>query len=168
MLVLGLTRTCLLVVESPLPLLTTNTGRTMNDGTDAPVVEEKKAESKPVGKKAAAKKNVKEAPAKRSKKPVTRRRPVEKVAKKEAKRKAFPYVRVAKLWAKGRTVTEIAKATGYFNSTSDDPCHRLRVALTAMHRGWKDSNGKTHKLPHRVSKNALKAATRAGKKAARG
>jgi len=140
----------------------------MNDGTDAPVLEEKKTESKLVGKKATAKKKAKQAPGKRAKKPVTHRRPKKKVAKKAAKRRAFPYARVAKLWAKGRTVKEIAKATGYFNSKSDDPCHRLRVALTAMHRGWKDSKGKTHKLPHRVSPKALKAATRAGKKVARG
>lgn len=140
----------------------------MNDGTDAPVVEEKKAESKPVGKKPVAKKNLKQATTKRAKKRAPHRRPEKKAAKKAAKRRAFPYARVAKLWAKGRTVTEIAKATGYFNSKSDDPCHRLRVALTAMHRGWKDSEGKTHKLPHRVSRKALTAATRAGKKAARG
>lgn len=140
----------------------------MNDGTDAPVVEEKKVESKPVSKKAAANRKVRKAPAKPDKKSVTRRRPENKVSKKAAKRRAFPYARVAKLWSKGRTVTEIAKATGYFNSKSDDPCHRLRVALTTMHRGWRDSKGKTHKLPHRVSKKALKAATRAGKRAARG
>lgn len=94
---------------------------------------------------------------------------VKKVSCKPASRRAqgrpFPYERVAKLWAMGRTLTEISLAIGTFNSRSDDPCHRLRVALTAMHRGWKDSNGKLHKLPHRVKKSSLAASRRAGKKA---
>lgn len=84
---------------------------------------------------------------------------------KRAQGRPFLYERVAKLWAQGRTLMEISQAIGTFNSKSDDHCHRLRVALTAMHRGWKDSNGKLHKLPHRVKKSSLAASRRAGKKA---
>jgi|SRR5579864_4102331 len=122
-------------------------------------------------KKAVAKKNIKAArrkPANQTNSPAKRaKNSAKKVSRKTnaTKRRAFPYVRVAKLWAAGKTLTEISNAIGIFNTKSDDPNHRLRVALTSMHKGWRDAKGKLHKLPHRVKKSSLAASRRAGKKA---
>jgi hypothetical protein len=83
---------------------------------------------------------------------------------KRATSRAFPYAKVAEMWAQKRTIPEIAKAIGRVG-TGDDPYHSLRVALTKMHKGYKDKSGKIVKLPHRITSAALKAATKAGKKA---
>ena len=116
------------------------------------------AKKKAARRKAAKRSNIPAKRAKNSAKKVSRNQ-------KASQRRPFPYERVAKLWAKGKTLTEISKAIGIFNIKSDDPNHRLRVALTGMHKGWRDSKGKLHKLPHRVKKSSLAASRRAGKKA---
>jgi hypothetical protein len=82
-----------------------------------------------------------------------------------AKRRVFPYARVAKLWAKGKTIAEIAKAIERVGN-GKDAYHGLRVVLTRMHKGYRDSDGKVVKLPHRISLKTLRLATKAGKKAA--
>jgi hypothetical protein len=81
-----------------------------------------------------------------------------------AKRRAFPYQKVADLWAQDKTIPEIAKAIGQVGE-GDDPYHSLRVALTKMHKGYKNAEGNIVKLPHRVSRAALRAATNAGRRA---
>lgn len=84
--------------------------------------------------------------------------------RKRATSRAFPYEKVAKLWALKKTIPEIAKAIGRVGK-GDDPYHSLRVTLTKMHRGFKDAKGNVVKLPHRVSQKTLKLATKAGKRA---
>ena len=84
--------------------------------------------------------------------------------RKRATNRPFPYERVAKLWALKRTIPEIAEKINRVGK-GDDPYHALRVALTKMHKGYKDAKGNVVKLPHRITSAALKAATKAGKKA---
>jgi hypothetical protein len=86
-----------------------------------------------------------------------------KTAVPPTKRRPFPYVRVAKLWTKGRTIAEIAKAIDRVGA-GKDPHHGLRVVLTRMHKGYKGADGKLVKLPYRVTSKTLKLATAAGKK----
>ena len=86
-----------------------------------------------------------------------------KVAAKR-QRKPFPYSRVLKMWRAGNSSMEIAKAVGRYDSKAADPMHSFRVTLTRFHKGVR-INGKLVKLPHRVSKKALKLATKAGRKA---
>jgi hypothetical protein len=137
-----------------------------------PEVEKKESEPKratPVKKAVAKQKAARHKAAKLSNIPAKRAKNSAKNVRrkvKATKRRPFPYERVAKLWEKGKTLTEISKALGIFNIKSDDSNHRLRVALTGMHKGWRDSKGKLHKLPHRVKKSSLAASRRAGKKAA--
>lgn len=83
---------------------------------------------------------------------------------KAAKRRPFPYAKVALLWEQGKTIAEIAKAIGRVGE-GKDPHHALRVCLTKMHAGWTDKDGKLRKLPHRISRKTLRLATQAGKKA---
>lgn len=68
------------------------------------------------------------------------------------------------MWAQEKTIPEIAKAVGRVGK-GDDPHHSLRVALTKMHKGYKDRSGKIVKLAHRISRKTLKLATNAGKRA---
>jgi hypothetical protein len=86
------------------------------------------------------------------------------VKPKLAKRRRFPYARIAKLWALEKTIPQIAKAIDRVGK-GDDPYHSLRVALTKMHRGYTDTKGNVVKLPHRVSQKTVKLATKAGKRA---
>lgn len=83
---------------------------------------------------------------------------------KAAKRRSFPYAKVALLWEEGKTIGEIARAISRVGK-GKDPHHALRVVLTRMHRGYKDAEGKITKLPHRISRKTLRLATKAGKKA---
>jgi hypothetical protein len=85
----------------------------------------------------------------------------------KAKRRAFPYARVARLWAKDYTIAEIAERIGYVQKDANDPLHSMRVFLHRMHAGWRDSKGVVHQLPHRISRKTLRAAIKAGKKAAK-
>jgi hypothetical protein len=86
------------------------------------------------------------------------------VKRKPATRKKFPYDRIAKLWALGKTIPQIAESIGRVGK-GDDPYHALRVALTRMHQGCTDAKGNVIRLPHRVSQKTVKLATKAGKKA---
>ena len=85
--------------------------------------------------------------------------------RKTTKRRLFPYHKVADLWAQNKSIPEIAKAIGRVGK-GDDPYHALRVALTKMHKGYKNAEGNLVKLPHRVSQKTVKLATKAGKKGA--
>jgi hypothetical protein len=83
--------------------------------------------------------------------------------KKGSRRRPFPHAQVARLWQKGMKISEIAKRIGWVGK-GDDPLHGLRVALTRMHAGCMNADGKKVKLPHRISKKALRLATKAGLK----
>jgi hypothetical protein len=85
--------------------------------------------------------------------------------RKRATSRPFPYEQVANMWAEKKTIPEIANAIGRLGK-GDDPYHSLRVALTRMHKGYKDKSGNIVTLPHRVSRKTLKLATKAGRKAA--
>jgi hypothetical protein len=95
----------------------------------------------------------------------TQKKTARPAKRKRATSRPFPYEKVAKLWALKKSIPEIAKAIGRVGK-GDDPYHSLRVALTKMHKGFKNSKGETVKLPHRVSQQTVKRATKAGKKAA--
>ncbi|MFZ0732194.1 MAG: hypothetical protein WAM79_07715 [Candidatus Sulfotelmatobacter sp.] len=81
------------------------------------------------------------------------------------KRRPVPYARVAKMWAAGKSIPEIAKSIRR-TGKGDDPCHAMRVILSIMHKGYRDAEGKLAKLPYRVSKSSVKLSRRAGKRAA--
>lgn len=87
-----------------------------------------------------------------------------KLPARRAKRRPFPYDKVALLWQQGKTIAQIAAAIDRVG-TGKDPYHSLRVVLTRMHKGYKNAAGKLVKLPHRISQKTLKLATKAGKKA---
>ncbi len=151
--------------------------------SDVPVVTEVKEEAKPaepkakahakkpVARKKAAKKTLMKKSVKKAQQ--TGRSSAKKIAKKapatktawKPQRKLFPYGRVLKMWKAGKSSMEIAKAIGRYDSKAADPMHSFRVTLTRFHKGVR-IDGKLVKLPHRVSKAALKRATKAGKKAA--
>jgi hypothetical protein len=80
------------------------------------------------------------------------------------KRRPFPYEKGAELWAQEKTIPEIAKVIGRVGEGSD-PHHAMRVALSKMHKGYKNDEGDIVKLPHRITRTALRAATQAGKRA---
>lgn len=86
------------------------------------------------------------------------------LATKKLKRREFPYQTVLKMWKAGKTLETIARATGRYQKNAADPLHSFRVSLTRFHRGVR-IGGKTVRLPHRIGKKALKAATKAGKRA---
>ena len=147
--------------------------------SDVPVLPEVKAEPAPTksSAKAAVKKTV--ARKKTTKKPASknsrkvqrkvRRSPKTKAPARKSsgksQRKPFPYARVLAMWKAGKSSMEIAKAVGRYDSKAADPMHSFRVTLTRFHKGVR-LHGKLVKLPHRVSKAALRRATKAGKKAA--
>jgi hypothetical protein len=88
--------------------------------------------------------------------------------KKRTKRKRFPYWRVAKLWERGKTIAEIAKATGRIDKGREDgdQYHSLRNFLYRMHSvGYTNAQGELVKLPYRVSKATVRLSSKAGKKA---
>jgi hypothetical protein len=79
------------------------------------------------------------------------------------KRRPVPYARVAKMWAAGTNIPEIAKSirrTGKRN----DPFHGMRVILSLMHKGYRDASGQLVKLPYRVSKSSVRLSRKAGKR----
>ena len=77
-----------------------------------------------------------------------------------AKRNPFPYDLVAKLWADGKTIAEIAERIGRIDRSREDgdKYHTMRVFLMRMHAGYKDRFGKIVKLPYRVSPKLVRAA----------
>ena len=94
----------------------------------------------------------------------TRKKATRPAKRKTAKRRPVPYEQIADLWAQEKTIPEIAKAIGRVGK-GDDRYHALRVALTKMHKGFKNAEGDIVKLPHRVSQKTVKLATKAGKRA---
>jgi hypothetical protein len=143
--------------------------------SEVPVVPHVKEESSP--KKFEQKLGVKKGARKKAaKKPVTKK-PQRKVGESSAKkalakkiaarrqRKPFPYARVLAMWKAGKSSMAIAKSVGRYDSRAADPMHSFRVTLTRFHKGVR-IDGKLVRLPHRVSRKALKLATKAGKKAA--
>ncbi|MGC2729246.1 MAG: hypothetical protein WA254_08610 [Candidatus Sulfotelmatobacter sp.] len=76
------------------------------------------------------------------------------------KRNPFPYDLVAKLWADGKTIAEIAERIGRIDRSREDgdKYHTMRVFLMRMHAGYKDRFGKIVKLPYRVSPKLVRAA----------
>jgi hypothetical protein len=149
----------------------------MNDAPVVPEVKEepKRTESKanvpakkPVVRKKAAKKPVAKKAVKKAQQKIGRSAAKKIPATKHSRkpqRQPFPYTRVLKMWTAGKSSMEIAKAIGRYDSKAADPMHSFRVTLTRFHKGVR-IDGKLVKLPHRVSKKALKLATKAGKKAA--
>ena len=128
---------------------------------------EKVTMKKPVARKNAAKESVPKRRKKTQRKIVqssAKKAPVRKTAVKR-ERQPFPYLRVLKMWQAGKSSMAIAKAIGRYDSKAADPMHGFRVTLTRFHKGVR-IEGKLVKLPHRVSRVALKRATKAGKKAA--
>jgi hypothetical protein len=86
------------------------------------------------------------------------------------KRRAFPYDRVAKLWAQGKKIAQIATAIDRVGK-SDDPYRGLRIALTRMHKGYKNAEGNIVKLGYNAVRCRMSASRsmvwyRAGKRAA--
>jgi hypothetical protein len=77
-----------------------------------------------------------------------------------AKRNPFPYDLVARLWAKGKTIAEIAERIGRIDRSREDgdKYHTMRVFLMRMHAGYKDRSGKIVKLPYRASRKLVRAA----------
>jgi hypothetical protein len=77
-----------------------------------------------------------------------------------AKRNPFPYDLVARLWAKGKTIAEIADRIGRIDRSREDgdKYHTMRVFLMRMHAGYKDRSGKIVKLPYRASRKLVRAA----------
>jgi hypothetical protein len=76
------------------------------------------------------------------------------------KRRAFPYHRVAKLWARGKTIAKIGTAIGRVDRDREDGdrFHTLRNFLMRMHKGYRDREGNIVKLPYRASRKAVRAA----------
>jgi len=97
-----------------------------------------------------------------SKKPKKTSRPAKR---KRATSRPFPYEKVATLWVQEKTIPEIATAIDRVGK-GDDKFHALRIFLSKMHKGYKNTEGKVVKLPYRVSGKTLKLAVKAGKRAA--
>jgi hypothetical protein len=79
---------------------------------------------------------------------------------KRAKRNPFPYDLVARLWADGKTIAEIAEQIGRIDKKREDgdKHHTLRVFLMRMHAGYRNKLGKIVKLPYRASRKLVRAA----------
>jgi hypothetical protein len=143
--------------------------------SDVPVVpdvkeEPKRSESKanapakkPVVRTKAAQKPVTKKAQQKTGRSSEKKTPARKHSRKP-QRKPFPYARVLKMWKAGKSSMDIAKAIDRYDSKAADPMHSFRVTLTRFHKGVR-VDGKLVRLPHRVSKKALKLATKAGRKA---
>ena len=85
--------------------------------------------------------------------------------RKRATSRPFPYAKVAEMWAQKKTIPEIATAIDRVGK-GDDKFHALRIFLSKMHKGYKNTEGKVVKLRYRVSRKTLTLAVKAGKRAA--
>ena len=86
--------------------------------------------------------------------------------RKRCQYRRFPYLKVAKLWAQGKTIAQIASRIKRVDQNNlSDPYHSLRNLLHRMHKGYRNHNGQIVKLPHRVSKATVRAARKAGLRA---
>src|SRR4029077_7643257 len=84
----------------------------------------------------------------------------------KTRHRKFPYERVAKMWGKGITIGRIARAIDREDKDNpNDPYHSLPNFLYEMAKGYTTGIGPVVKLPHRVSKAALRAARSAGLRA---
>lgn len=85
--------------------------------------------------------------------------------KKKSARKPFPYSKVAKLWAEGKTIAQIATAIRRLDNGRDDGdrYHSLRNFLRRMHIGYTNEHGVITKLPYRISRATLKRSKAAKK-----
>ncbi|HWR14905.1 MAG TPA: hypothetical protein VN577_08755 [Terriglobales bacterium] len=82
------------------------------------------------------------------------------------KRQRFPKDKIARMWAKGMTIAAIAHSIGRIDKNNPgDPFHSLRNCLYRMHRGYTDNNGCFVRLPHRVSRQRVRACKQAGLRA---
>ncbi|HWR16050.1 MAG TPA: hypothetical protein VN577_14580 [Terriglobales bacterium] len=79
---------------------------------------------------------------------------------------AFPYHKVAKMWAQNKPISVIARAIGRVDKNNPkDPYHSLRNFLYRMHKGYTDHTGRVVRLPHRVSAKRVRACKQAGLRA---
>ena len=87
--------------------------------------------------------------------------------KRRKQRRHFPYERLAKMWAAGKTIAVIAQTLGYIDKHNPkDPYHSLRNFMYQLRkRGYRNDDGKPVKLPRRVAKSTVKACTLAGLRA---
>jgi len=78
--------------------------------------------------------------------------------KKKSAKKPFPYLKVAELWAEGKTIAEIATAIRRIDKGREDGdrYHSLRNFLRRMHIGYPNEHGVITKLPYRISRATLK------------
>jgi hypothetical protein len=84
----------------------------------------------------------------------------------KVKPQCFPKDKIARMWAKGLTISAIAKAIGRVDENNpSDPFHSLRNCLHRMHRGYTDHTGRVVRLPYRVSARQVRACKRAGHRA---
>jgi hypothetical protein len=84
--------------------------------------------------------------------------------RKRATSRAFPYAKVAEMWAQEKTIPEIATAIDRVGK-GDDKFHALRIFLSKMHKGYKNTEGNIVKLPYRISRKTLGLSIKAGKRA---
>jgi len=93
-----------------------------------------------------------------------------KVKAKRGKRcqyRPFPYLKVARMWQKRMSISQIAHAINRVDKGNpNDPFHSLRNFLRRMHAGYVNEKGRVVKLPHRVSPSTVRAARKAGLRAA--
>jgi hypothetical protein len=84
----------------------------------------------------------------------------------KTKRQHFPKDKIARMWAKGMTIAAIARSIGRIDKNNPgDPFHSLRNCLYRMHTGYTDRKGRFVRLPHRVSRQRVRACQRAGLRA---
>jgi len=79
---------------------------------------------------------------------------------KGTRRNPFPYDLVARLWAEGKTIAEIAERIGRIDREREDGdrYHTMRVFLMRMHAGYRDRSGRIVRLPYRASRKFVRAA----------
>jgi hypothetical protein len=82
-------------------------------------------------------------------------------------RRPFPYARLAKMWAAGKSIATIARALGRIDKHNPkDPYHSLRNFMYQLRKhAYRDENGALLKLPYHVGTSTRKAAQRAGLRA---
>lgn len=79
----------------------------------------------------------------------------------------FPLNRIAKLWSAKKTIAQITRAIGRFDTKNPvRSLHAVRDCLRRMHNGYVDARGNLVKLPHRVSPKTVRACRKAGYMAA--
>jgi hypothetical protein len=92
---------------------------------------------------------------------------VVKAKHRRKQRQPFPYDRLAKMWAAGKSIATIAQTLGRIDKHNpNDPYHSLRNFMYQLRkRGYRDENGKLLKLPRHVGNSTVRACQRAGLRA---